>query len=55
MLNLIQQTADPPADSALEREVAGLCLALNTKEIVVRDLNFEIDGAEALQLTWKNP
>jgi hypothetical protein len=57
MLNLIRQTADPPADSVLEREMAGLCIALNTKEMrmVVADLNFEIEGAEALQLNLKHP
>jgi hypothetical protein len=57
MLNLIQQTADTPADSALEREAAGLCIALNTKEMrmVVADLNFEIDEAEARQLNLKHP
>ena len=57
MLNLIQQTVDPLADSALEREVAGLCIALDTKEmrVVVADLNFEIEGAEALQLNLEHP
>jgi hypothetical protein len=56
MLNLIQQTADPPADFALGRKVAGLCIALNTKEMrmVVADLSFEIEGAEALQLNLKH-
>jgi hypothetical protein len=56
MLNLTQPMTDPPADSALEREVAGLFVAMNTMEMrmIAADTNLEIERVGGLQLNLKH-
>lgn len=56
MLNLTQPMTDPPADSALEREVAGLFVAMNTMEMrmIAADLKLEIERVGGLQLNLKH-
>ena len=48
---------DPPTGSALEREVAGVYVVMNSKEMrmVVADLKSEIVGTMALQPDPKHP
>jgi len=56
MLNLTQPMTDPLVDSALEREVAGLFVAMNTMEMrmIVADSNLEIERVGGLQPNLKH-